>query len=205
MSSGSLSRLKTSADTSLRAIFDRIELSRSPTLTSRSFATNHRKYNDTSTLDSGRPWDTNLSAGRDVSQPANEFYKAVSLPNVKNQADTVTDDTTDDETDDEETDDSDVDNAFGVSPRLVSESANLSQYRSRTPVRLGDDESLTFKLVDFVKMNKISTLDLRNGYLGQVRCNNTTSYVSMLSSMIAKRQNDQILMTEVGRKIHRDF
>jgi hypothetical protein len=85
-------------------------------------------------LDPGRPWDTNLSAGRDVSQPAKEFYKAVSLPSVKDKADTVTDDVTDDETDDEETDDSDVDNA-GVSPRLVSESASLSQYRSRSPAQ----------------------------------------------------------------------
>ncbi|CZR50576.1 uncharacterized protein PAC_00450 [Phialocephala subalpina] len=126
---------ETSADASLRAIIDRFELSRSHTLTSRSFATNHRKYSDTSTLDPGRLWDTNLSAGRDVSQPANEFYKAVSLPSVKDKADTVTDDVTDDETDDEETDDSDVDNAFGVSPRLVSESASLSQYRSRSPAQ----------------------------------------------------------------------
>jgi hypothetical protein len=72
---------ETSADPSLIAGIDRFELNRSPAIISKSFTTNHQKYSDTSTLDPGRTWDTNLSARRDVCD------KAVSLPSIEDKAD----------------------------------------------------------------------------------------------------------------------
>lgn len=136
---------KISADASLRARIDRFDSNRSPAITFKSFATNNQSYSHTGSLDPCHPSDTHLSVGRDVSQPANEFYKGVSLSSIKDKLDTVTDDVTDDETD-EEADDSDVDNAFGVSPRLVSENASLSQYRSRSPTHAFADTLITEEL-----------------------------------------------------------
>jgi hypothetical protein len=100
-------------------------------------------------LDPSHTWDTYLSAGRDVSQPANVCDKGVCLPSITDNADTATDDMTDDETDeeiDEETDDSDVDNAFGASPRLVSESDSLSQYHGRSLAQASADTLATEEL-----------------------------------------------------------
>ncbi|KAF4628951.1 hypothetical protein G7Y89_g9197 [Cudoniella acicularis] len=131
--------LGTSADV---AEIDPLELI---AIISKSLTTNHQQNSDSSTLDHGRHCETNLSARRDGPQPANMRDQEVSSLN-EGRADTVTNDGTDDKNDEEndkEIGDSDLDDPFGVSPRLVSSCACLSQCRRRILVQASEDALAT--------------------------------------------------------------
>ncbi|KAH8663692.1 hypothetical protein BGZ60DRAFT_73790 [Tricladium varicosporioides] len=94
---------------------------------SKSLTTNQPQNSDSSTLDHDRHSETNLSVRQNGSQPTNARDQEASSPNVEGSVDGVTNDKND-----EENDDSDLDDPFGVSPRLVSLCASLSQCHSKS-------------------------------------------------------------------------
>ncbi|KAH9203449.1 hypothetical protein DL95DRAFT_451985 [Leptodontidium sp. 2 PMI_412] len=115
---------------------DRFEALRTAAILS--LITNHQTCDDASSLSLGHDGDRNVAAGSDDCRPANVYSKWMSRSNVEDGADTATDDGVEGEIDY-----SDVDDPSGVPPCLVSDSACLSQYHSRSPAQAFEDTLAT--------------------------------------------------------------
>ncbi|KAH6696563.1 hypothetical protein BKA61DRAFT_250766 [Leptodontidium sp. MPI-SDFR-AT-0119] len=103
-----------------------------------SLITNHQTCDDASSLSLGHNGDRNVATGSDDCHPANVYSKWMSRSNVEDRADTVTDDEVEDELNY-----SNVDDPSGVPPYLISNSACLSQYHSRSPAQVYEDTLAT--------------------------------------------------------------
>ena len=103
-----------------------------------SLITDHQTCDDASSLSVVHNGARNYAAGSDARHPANVYSKLMSRSNVEDRADAVTDDGFEDETNY-----SDVDDSSGVPPCLVSDSACLSQYHSRSPAQAYEDTLAT--------------------------------------------------------------
>ncbi|KAL2063215.1 hypothetical protein VTL71DRAFT_5019 [Oculimacula yallundae] len=153
---------------------DRSEGLRTPAILS--VITNH----DASSLSLGHSGNRNVAAGGDDCQPANVYSEWMSRSSVEDGADTATDDGIEDEIDC-----SDVDDPSGVSPRLVSDSACLSQYYSRGLAQAFEDTlapeettSQSFSRVSSCSLAQIRHLRGESQSLPTSRssmCHNTTS------------------------------
>jgi len=98
----------------------------------------HHTCDDSSSLSVVHNGARNYAAGSDARHPANVYSKLMSRSNVEDRADAVTDDGFEDETNY-----SDVDESSGVPPCLVSASACLSQYHSRSPAQAYEERLAT--------------------------------------------------------------
>ena len=115
---------------------DRSEGLRTPSILS--VITNHQTCDNASSLSLGHNRNRNVAAGSDDCQPAKVYSNWISRSSVEDSADTVTDDGVKDEIDY-----SDVNDPSGVLPCLVSDSARLSQYHSRSPAQACEDTLAT--------------------------------------------------------------